>query len=387
MRFSSRQAKRRKRRSVGWMRYVLVISMVAALAVQGYSQNGWSMQHDQLAAAGPGGQGDAGAGQQSNPDHGAPAGQNAPGAGAQMDRKAAQGRDQKGNAHVPAPPAHGSEFSEEHGPVAEHGAATRGAGGHGPALPEISSIPGVTFVDTMIRLMDYELNGRFLGWRPNDIIVGRFTDNINNYQLGVLEAMRFTCLRLKDSLTRMGDADAYDSDLEQALNLFMNKATSFWFPSAESSYNEALDHLKRFRNKLEAGQRGFYYRIDNLLSLINAYKDLLGNVNRSLIMANHNDGSPISWFETDDYYYYAQGVGHVMYEVLRVVRVGYKDQLVTINAIDIMDEIIHELHRCEEMSPWIIMDGDLDGFYANHRANLNAPLSEVTHLLSVISRF
>ena len=54
-------------------------------------------------------------------------------------------------------------------------------------LPEISPIPGVTFVDTLIELMDHELNGRMLGWRPNDIIIGRFTDNINNYQLGVLE--------------------------------------------------------------------------------------------------------------------------------------------------------------------------------------------------------
>ncbi len=73
-------------------------------------------------------------------------------------------------------------------------AAAPGAQEHGEdhgQLPEISSIPGVTFVDTLIELMDHELHGRILGWRPNGILICRLTDNVNNYQLGVLEAVRF----------------------------------------------------------------------------------------------------------------------------------------------------------------------------------------------------
>ncbi|ROQ93512.1 DUF2333 family protein [Desulfosoma caldarium] len=274
--------------------------------------------------------------------------------------------------HPPALPGHaGEEKGEEHGVV----------------LPEISPIPGVTFVETMIKLMEHELKGRFLGWRPNDLILGRFTDNINNYQLGVLEAMRFTTLRLKDSLTRMGEADTYDRDLEDALNLFMNKATLFWFPSAETSYSEAVDHLKKFLEKLKTGRRSFYYRVDNLLSLLKSYGDLLGNVNKSLIIDRYPDGSSVSWFDVDDYFYYAKGVAHVMYEILKVCRVGFYEQLVTLDAVDIMDEILHELHRAEQMDPWLVLDGDLGGFLANHRANLNAPLSEVAHLITIVTRF
>jgi hypothetical protein len=258
---------------------------------------------------------------------------------------------------------------------------------HGVKLPELSPIPGVTFVETLVKVMDYELHGRTLGWRPNDLVIGRFTDDINNYQLGVLEAVRFTTLRLKDSLTRMGDADAYDRDLESALNLLMNRATLFWFPSAESSYDEALGHLRKFLQKLQTGQRNFYYRVDNLLSLIAVYKDLLGNVNRSLIMASHADGTPVTWGENDDYFYYAKGVSHVLYEIFKVVRVGFKAPLDTLRANEIMDEVIHELHRVEVMDPWIVLDSGLDGFMANHRANLNAPLSEVAHLLTVMSQF
>ncbi|MBW1975749.1 MAG: DUF2333 family protein [Deltaproteobacteria bacterium] len=290
-----------------------------------------------------------------------------------------------------APPAHEAEKPHGEKPISPHEAPVGVHEAHEEedhvVLPEISPIPGVTFVETMIRLMDYELNGRFLGWRPNDLIIGRFTDNVNNFQLGVLEAMRFTTLRLKDSLTRLGEADAYDRDLEDALNLFMNKATQFWFPSAESQYKEAVGHLKKFLQKLKTGERRFYYRTDNLLALIVSYSDLLGNVNRTLIMDKHPDGRPVSWFETDDAFYYAKGVAHVMYEILKVVRVGFKEQLVTIDAVEIMDEILHELHRAEKMDPWIILDGDLDGLFANHRANLNAPLSEAAHLMSIMSRF
>ncbi len=269
-----------------------------------------------------------------------------------------------------------------HGPAAEKGEHVE----HGVKLPEVSSIPGVTFVETIIKVMNYELHGRLLGWRPNDLIIGRFTDDVNNYQLGVLEAVRFTTFRLKDSLTRMGDADAYDRDLESALNLFMNRATLFWFPSAENSYDEALGHLRSFLQKLQTGQRNFYYRMDNLISLLSVYKDLLGNVNRNLIMATHADGTPVSWFEVDDYFYYAKGVAHVLFEILKVVRVGFKAPLDTLRANEMMDEVLHELHRVELMDPWIILDGDLDGFIANHRANLNAPLSEVTHLLTIMTQ-
>lgn len=298
-----------------------------------------------------------------------------------------QGHAPAATAHPPAaaapahPPAAGSPAGAAgHGEAAGHGPAAAHGGGHGPVLPEISAVPGVTFVETMIKLMNHELHGRVLGWRPNDIIAGRFTDNINYYQLGVLEAIRFTTLRLKDSLTRMGESDTYDPDLEQALNYFMNSATRFWFPSAEGSYDEAVSHLKNFVVKLQKGQRNFYYRKDTLVALINSYRDLLGNVNKNLV------ASPISWFRTDDHFYYAKGVSHVYFEILKVCRVGFEKQLAsTMYGIEFMDTIIHELYRAEEVDPWIILDSDLGSIFANHRANLNAPLSEAVHLMGTLS--
>jgi hypothetical protein len=295
----------------------------------------------------------------------------------QDEQPAAQEKAPVHEKELPPPREAGLPKAQPHAPEA----AAPGAPEHGEdhvQLPEISSIPGVTFVDTLIELMDYELHGRMLGWRPNGILICRLTDNVNNYQLGVLEAVRFTTLRLKDSLTRLGEADTYDPDLEQALNEFMISATSWWFPSAEGSYSQAIEHLKKFKTKLEKGQRSFYYRRDTLVSLLSIYKDQLGNVNRTLVM-------PVGWYRSDDYFYYAKGVAHVYYEMLKVCRVGFKNQLATMHGADVMDEVLHELLIAEKINPWIVFDSSFSGFFANHRANLNAPLSEAAHLLAVLS--
>ncbi len=270
-------------------------------------------------------------------------------------------------------------------PMADFGTSEEAYYGEGEVegvrLPEISPVAGVSFVETMIALLDYELNEPFLGWRPNDILIGRLTDNVNNFQLGVLEALRFTTLRLKDSLTRLGEADSYDPDLEEALAHLMISPTRFMFPSAEKSYSKAIKHLNEFIAKLESGERSFYYRKDTLLALMGTYKDLLGNVNKTLV------ASPVGWFETDDQFYYAKGVAHVYYEILKVVRVGFETPLEsTLYGIEMMDQILRQLDRAEEINPWYVMNSRLDGIFANHRANLNAPLSEVLHLMGVMGR-
>ena len=261
-----------------------------------------------------------------------------------------------------------------------------------PPVPEelaevTESVPGVAFGEKLIGLLDYELNGRSFGWRPNDLTVGRLTDNVNEFQLGALEAIRFTAVKLKETLTRFGDADAYDPHLIHAVNLLMNKADQFWFPSAESQYQSAIKELRAFVTKLRVGESRFFYRTDNLLSLVAAYKDLLGNCHENLIKEVEADGRRVSFFRADDYFYYAQGVAHVTHEILKTVRVGFVEQLRTIDAVALMDKIIEELGRAENCSPWIITNSSTDGILANHRYNLAAPISSALHSMSTMLRY
>ncbi|MHC1729885.1 MAG: DUF2333 family protein [Syntrophobacteraceae bacterium] len=354
---------------------VFVMIVIASFILFGISTGVSALQKNPLAPEG------SAAADPAQPSHSPPSQEKAPVPSPPAHPPAVEKQPHTGGGEATNPPALPKaepKLDDKHAaaPEAGHGEAH---GADHVQLPEISTIAGVTFVDTLIGLLEHELKGRTLGWRPNDVLIGRFTDNINNYQLGVLEAARFTTLRLKDSLTRLGEADSYDPDLEKAANYLMNSATLWWFPSAEDSYGRAIDHLRKFKGKLERGERHFYYRRDNLIALISSYKDQSGNVNRTLVM-------PVGWFQADDYFYYAKGVAHVHYEMLKVCRVGFKNQLTTMHAIDIMDTILHELHIADKIDPWLILNGDYGDLFANHRANLNAPLSEAGHMLGVLAQ-
>ena len=253
--------------------------------------------------------------------------------------------------------------------------------------PISSEIAGVAFTEKLIELLNYELNERFWGWRPNDLLVGRLTDNVNEFQLGTLEAVRYTAIKLKESLTRFGDADAYDPHLVEAVNLLMNRADQFWFPSTESQYKEALKELQGFLENLKQGKSRFYYRTDNLLSLIASYKDLLGNCHENLVKETEPDGSRVSYFRADNYFYYSQGVTHVMYEILKTVRVGFVAQLQTIDAVALMDKIVEDLKRASECTPWLITNSRDDDILANHRYNLAASISSALHNMSTMLRY
>jgi hypothetical protein len=248
-------------------------------------------------------------------------------------------------------------------------------------------IPGVAFTEKLIELLDYELNGRFLGWRPNDLLIGRFTDNVKESQLGALEAIRYTAVKLKESLTRFGDADAYDPKLVEAVNLLMNRADQYWFPSSESQYELALAKLRAFLTNLKTGKTRFYYRTENLIALIAYYKDLLGNCHENLIKEIEPDGSRVSHFQADNYFYYCQGVAKVMYEILKTVRRGFVEQLQTLDAVALMEKIIEDLGHASKISPWLITNSDADDILANHRYNLAAPISSALHHMSTMLKY
>jgi len=78
--------------------------------------------------------------------------------------------------------------------------------------------------------MDYELHGRLLdGARMIWSLVVLRTMSITT-SWGYWKRSASPPFDLKTPLSRMGDADAYDQDLEAALNLFMNRSTRFLVP-------------------------------------------------------------------------------------------------------------------------------------------------------------
>jgi hypothetical protein len=232
---------------------------------------------------------------------------------------------------------------------------------------------GVTFVEAVIKPIDYELNKRFWGWRPNDIL--NVTDNINNFQLGVLEVTRRSVVMLTERISRTGSTDTLNPNLEDAANWLMVTATRYWFPSPESKYKECIKELEDYKQELIRGSASFYIRTDNLIPLLASYEDLLGSCDENLVKAKNEDGTRVSLFKADDYFYYAKGVASAMATILEAVQHDFLPTLESRHGTELLHHAVLSCRRAAALSPLLITDADLDGILANHRANMAAPVS------------
>lgn len=238
---------------------------------------------------------------------------------------------------------------------------------------------GVAFVEAAIKPLNYELEERWWGWRANDLI--NLTDNVNNFQMGVLEVTRRTTVALAERISRTGTTAAFDEDLEQAMNWFMVKASSYWFPSAESKYRDGLENLRGYLNKLEAGRATFYTRTDNLIPLLASFEDLLGSCDENLVKEVGEDDEPIGFLTVDDYFYYTQGVASSMATVLQAVHHDFLLTLESRNATELLHHAIVSCERASKIDPLIVLDRNLSSIFANHRANMAAPISHARFYL------
>jgi hypothetical protein len=264
-------------------------------------------------------------------------------------------------------------------PVPGHSAGTQAQGSDTQLQPALPIPTGVTFVDAVVVPLEFELKHRFWGWRPNDII--NFTDNVNYFQLGVLEVSRRTVVQLAERISRTGSTDAFNPHLENAMNWLMITAQRYWFPSPESKYLESLEQLGKYRELLLSKRATFYIRADNLIPLLAAYEDLLGSCDENLVKQKEPDGSDVSFFRADDYFYYAKGVASAMAGILEAIEHDFAPTLERRNGMDLLHHAVASCHRASAISPIIILDAGLDSTFANHRAHMAAPISHAQFYL------
>ena len=263
-----------------------------------------------------------------------------------------------------------------------HESPSSAATGHGDKQAKSYPMAGMAFVDAVIQPMDYELNHRLYGWRPNDIV--EYTDNVNNFQRGVLEVTRRTSRILAERLSRTGSSSSFDPNLETAMNWFMIKADRYWFPSAESKYREGLNELREYYYNLEKGEAHFYTRTDNLIPLLSAYQDLLGSCDENLVKTHEADGSPVSLFEADNYFYYSKGVASALHTILSAIEIDFNIMVSREGGLEVLHHAIEMCHQATEIEPWIVLNSGDSSIFANHRANMAAPISHARYYIGVL---
>src|SRR5579864_5429324 len=241
--------------------------------------------------------------------------------------------------------------------------------------------PGEIYASTLAAIMDHELHTGF-GWRPNDFFLWGpkvAADNNSDRQLGIIQAVRETTRIFKDHLTKVS-SNQYDPNLVIADTDFRNDAQKWILPSAESKYRDGVRHLHLYVAGLHANpetSRELNQRNVELVRLIQAWGDMLGDAHANLYRTRKDDGSGVHAWDVDDYFYHAQGYAHVMYYMMQAVKREYHQSLTTKPVLaTLFDESIDPLGKAALMKPFIVLNGSPDGLFANHRRNLDAYISE-----------
>ncbi|MBM4285081.1 MAG: DUF2333 family protein [Deltaproteobacteria bacterium] len=248
------------------------------------------------------------------------------------------------------------------------------------------AVKGEVFTRALIKIIDDQVNQVLFGWRPNTILFGklRLTDNVNNRQLGVLEVGRRTIVVLNENMTRFAVTEAYNPQVNEAMNFIMVSPDKYWFPSASGKYREAIQLLETYLEDLRAGRSRFYTRVDNLIALLGTYKDILGSGYHNLSKDKEADGNRVSWFKTDDYFYFNQGLALGLSAMLEAVKEEFRPELTKKGSQKLLDDAIHALQTASQLNPWLVTNGAKDGILANHRANMSTYIGEAEHLVATL---
>jgi len=119
-----------------------------------------------------------------------------------------------------------------------------------------------------------------------------------------------------------------------------------------------------------------------VIRLIQAWSDLLGGAHGALYKDTEPDGSSVRPWRTDDYFYHAQGVAHVIHHLTQAVRREYADTLAGRRAVDdLLAQVAEALGHAATLKPLVVLNGRTDGIFANHRRNLDGYIVEARQKL------
>ncbi len=253
-------------------------------------------------------------------------------------------------------------------------------------------VVGATTTATVINIGQTLLN-KPGGYLSNDIAPpGIFLDNIPNWEHGVLVQIRDMARVLRNDFSMAQSTSTEDKDLALAEPSFNNDSKKWLWPASESKYQEGIDSLYRYLERLinkENQHAQFFARADNLVDWLQVVEKRLGSLSQRLsasvgqerintdlagdAQAEQATNSPdnlmvkTSWFKIDDVFYEARGTSWALVHLLHAIEKDFSPVLKKKNALLSLRQIIRELESTQVpiWSP-IILNGSGFGMTANH---------------------
>jgi hypothetical protein len=260
--------------------------------------------------------------------------------------------------------------------------------------PEIDgrTTTGSYTTSTVIVAMETLLNKRG-GYLSNDILPPSiWLDNIPNWEFGVLVQVRDITRSMRNDFSRSQSQSTEDSDLIIAEPKFNFDNKSWIFPATENVYQEGVDALYGYLNRLQDPSNQdaqFYARADNLKDWLSQVEKRLGSLSQRLSasvgqtrlntdLAGESDAVQSTatsqqvdvktpWSEIDDVFYEARGAAWALMHFLKAVERDFAPTLQKKNALISLRQIVRELEATQDQlwSP-IIMNDSGFGMFANH---------------------
>jgi len=240
------------------------------------------------------------------------------------------------------------------------------------------------------------------GYLSNDVIPPSiFLDNIPNWEFGVLVQVRDLTRSMRNDFSRSQSQSTEDVDLIIAEPQFNFDSGSWLLPATESEYQEGIDALYGYLNRLQNPQNPeaqFYARADNLKDWLAQVEKRLGSLSQRLsasvgqVRFNTDlagDAEAVQstetskqldiktpWSEIDDVFYETRGASWALIHFFKAVELDFKPILDKKNASISLQQIIRELEASQETlwSP-MIMNGSGFGLFANHSLVMGSYIS------------
>lgn len=241
---------------------------------------------------------------------------------------------------------------------------------------------GYTYSTTLINIAETLLNkpGGFL---LNDVFPPSvLLDNIPNWELGALIALRDATTALRNNIARSQTQSQEDPDLARGEPFLYFDYRSWQLPSSESEYEKGIESLMNYRERLMRRDANFYARADNLRQYLEVLEKRLGDYSNRLSSSTaeyppegtddrHSELGRTPWLKLDDRFFEARGYTWAAMLVLKAIEFDFRDILGNKTALVSLQHIVRELENSQKsyLSP-VILNGSGFGLFANYSLTL-----------------
>ena len=264
-------------------------------------------------------------------------------------------------------------------------------------------VDGYATTNAVVAMSEILLNKRG-GYLSNDLFPpGVWMDNVPNWEFGVLLQVRDMARALRIDFSRSQSQSNEDPDLSEGEGKFFYDNSSWIFPTSEGQYQEGIDYLNSYLERLSRTDQPdaqFYTRADNLRNWLNGVSTRLGGLSHRLsesvgkrhldlalageAHATQSTESPAelevktSWFKIDDVFYEARGQAWALFHLMSAIEHDFEAVLKDKNALVSLQQIIRDLEATQETlwSP-VSLNGGGFGRLANHSLVMASYISRV----------